>query len=391
MSSCTPKSTGIAALAFLGLSAYLALVLTGCSARTPEGVPAENVKSSATDPETVLNVYNWADYIAPGVVPAFEREYGIKVNYDIYDSNEMLETRLLTGHTGYDVVVPSALFFERQVRAGVYERLDKAQLPNLKNVDPEAVRFMAIYDPGNQFGVVYTWLNATGISYDAVKIKARLANAPTDSWRLFFDPAVLSKFQDCGVAVIESPSDVIGAALIYLGRNPNSEAPQDLKAAEQVLLPIRKYIRYVNTDRYINDLANGEICLALGWSGDVTQARDRAREAGKSLNLTFSIPKEGSLNGADILAIPAGAPHPRNAHLFIDYLLRPDIAARNTNLFGYANGVPSSVPLLNDAVRNDPVIYPPPEVRARLVPERAKSQEYTRLLMRTWTRFKTDM
>lgn len=379
-------------IALLTLGAHLMLAVAGCSEHSTSqraGTRASSVQAVATDSEKVLNVYNWADYIAPRVVSEFEKEYGIRVNYDVYDANEVLETKLLAGHSGYDLVVPSAPFFARQVRIGVFQKLDRARVPNLKYLDPEVVEFLQRYDPSNNFGVVYTWLDSSGLSFDAAKIKARFADAPTDSWRILFDPAILAKFQDCGVAIVESPLDVIGAALLYLGKDPRNESAADLKAAERVLLRVRRYIRYIGTDRYINDFATGEFCLGLGWSGGVLQSRDRAREAGKPLELVFSIPKEGSFNDADVLAIPADAPHPRNAHLFLNYLLRPSIEARNTNSFKFANGVSSSAPLLDEAVRNDPIIYPPPEVWAKLIAAPSYSQDYTRLLMRTWRRFKT--
>jgi putrescine transport system substrate-binding protein len=369
---------------FLTLSWCLPLAISGCSGET------ESSAATAVGAEKVVSVYNWADFIEPSVIKEFEKEYRIKVNYDVFDSNEMLETKLLTGHSNYDVVVSSGAFLEREIQAGAYLKLDKAQLPNLENLDPEVNRGMAVLDPGNQYAVDYMWLTTTGIAYDRTKINARMADAPTDSWRLLFSPEVLAKFQDCGVTVLDAPQDVVSSVLFFLGKNPNSESPDDLKAVERVLMSIRPYIRYADSVRYIADLANGEICLALGWSGDVTQARRRAKEAGKQVQLAYSIPKEGAIVGFDALAIPADAPHPKNAHLFINYLLRPDIAAKNSNAVSYANGVSRSLPLLDEALRNDPNVYPPPEVRARVVAERAKSPEFYRLLMRTWTRFKTN-
>ena len=345
--------------------------------------------SSAGDSEQVVNVYNWADFIDPSVIGAFEKEYWIKVNYDVFDSNEMLETKLVAGHSNYDVVVPNGVFLERGIEAEVFQKLDKAQLSNLQGLDPEVNRTMAALDPGNQYAVDYLWLTITGIAYDEKKIKARMPDAPVDSWRLLFDPEVLKNFQDCGVTVLDAPEDVLTSVLFYLGKNPNSESREDLKSVEAVLHAIRPYIRYQDSVRYITDLANGDVCLALGWSGDVTQARRRAKEAGKELQLAFSIPKEGALSGFDALAIPIDAPHPRNAHVFINYLLRPDVAAKNSNAVSYANSVPASSKYLDGELRSDPNVYPPPEVRSRVVTERAKSQAFTRYLMRTWTRFKT--
>ncbi len=229
------------------------------------------------DREKVLNVYNWSDYIDPTVVPAFEKEYGIKVNYDVFDSNEVLETKLLAGHTGYDMVVPSASFLQRQIQAGVFQKLDKTLLPNLKNLDPaHHADASQVNDPGNQYGVNYLW-GTSGVGYNVDKVARRMPHAPVDSLAMFFDPKVISHFKSCGVSILDAPDEMVGTVLVYLGRDPNSESLEDLKAAEQVLLSIRPYIRYINSSKYIEDLANGEICLALGWSGDVGQARARAR------------------------------------------------------------------------------------------------------------------
>jgi putrescine transport system substrate-binding protein len=368
----------------LCLSAVLVLLASlaaGCSR------PAAHVPAAAVN-EKVLNVYNWSDYIQPSIIKDFETETGIHVNYDVFDSNEILETKLLTGHTNYDVVVPSAAFMERQLQADIYQKLDKSLLPNLKNLDPGIQAALAIYDPGNQYAVDYMWITS-GIGYNAAAIQARLPDAPVDSWRMIFDPAVISKFADCGVSILDAPSEVVATALLYIGKNPNSDSPEDLKAAEQVLKAIRPYIRYVDSSRYIDNLANGEICLALGWSGDIKQAHDRALEANKGIDLKYSIPREGAIVNLDVLVIPADAPHAKNAHLFIDYLLRPDVAAQNSNLIKYANAVAVDLQPLAPAVRNDQGVFPPPEVRARLVPERARPPDYQRLLTRAWTRFKT--
>ncbi len=375
------------------LGAVLAALLGGCGGASPPPAPpganpAGGAPPAPREEEKVLNVYNWSDYIDPSVIPDFEKETGIKVNYDVFDSNEVLETKLLTGHTNYDVAVPSGPFLEQQVTVGVYRKLDKSLLPNLKNVDPLIARNAAVYDPGNDYAVDFMWITS-GPGYNVAKIKERMADAPVDSWRMLYDPQVVARFKDCGVAILDAPTEVLGTVLQYLGKDPNSESPEDLKAAEKVLLAIRPYVRYVHSSRYIDDLANGEICLALGWSGDVKQAHDRAQEAGKGIELAYSIPKEGAIKNLDMLAIPADAPHPGNAHRFIDYLLRLDVAAKNSNFLKYANGDLPDNPLLNAAVRGDPGIYPSPEVAAKLVPERAKSHDFRRLLIRTWTRFKT--
>ncbi len=369
----------------LSLSLVLAGLLSACGG--PGASPAASGAPAGPE-DKVLNVYNWSDYIEPSVIPDFQKETGIQVRYDVFDSNEVLETKLLTGHTNYDVVVPSGPFLERQIQAGVYRKLDKSLLPNLRNLDPALEQSAAVYDPGNQYAVDYMWITS-GPGYNVAKIKERMPDAPVDSWRMFYDPAVVAKFKDCGVSMLDAPTEVIGTVLLYLGKDPNSQSPEDLEAAAKVLLSIRPYIRYVHSSRYIDDLANGEICLALGWSGDIKQAHDRAKEAGKGVDLAYSIPREGAIKNLDMLAIPADAPHPRNAHRFIDYLMRPDVAAKNSNFLKYANGDSPSDPQLDPAVKADPGIYPPPDVQARLVPERAKSPEFTRLVTRAWTRFKT--
>ena len=344
--------------------------------------------AGGTAAEQVLNVDNWSDYIQPSVVADFEKDYGIRVNYDVFDSNEILETKLLTGHTNYDVVVPSGAFLERQIQADIYRKLDKALLPNLKNLDPDVARATAVYDPGNRYNVDYMWITS-GVGYNTAEIRRRLPAAPVDSWRMLFDPAIVAKFQDCGVSILDAPSEVVATVLLFLGRNPNSDSPADLKEAEKVLHAMRPYVRYVDSSRYIDNLANGDICLAMGWSGDVKQAHDRALEAGKGVDLAYTIPREGAISNYDVLAIPADAPHVRNAHLFINFLLRPDIAARNSNLIKYANAVRPDLQPLDPAVRNDPGVYPPEAVRARLTPERARPADFQRLLTRMWTRFKT--
>ncbi len=254
----------------------------------------------------------------------------------MFDSNEVLETKLLAGSTGYDIVVPSASFLARQIKAGVFQKLDKSQLPNLKNLDPDITQRIAQHDPGNEHSVNYLW-GTSGVGYNVAKIKQRMADAPVDSFAMFYDPKIVSKFKDCGVTLLDAPSEIVGTVLIYLGKDANSEKPEDLAAAEKVLMAIRPFVKYVNSSKYIEDLANGEVCLSLGWSGDVLQSRDRAKEAGKGIEIKYLIPREGAVMFFDMLAIPADAKRPKNAHLFIDYLLRPEVAAKNSNFVNYAN------------------------------------------------------
>jgi putrescine transport system substrate-binding protein len=383
---------GLSLLSLLSLSG---LLLAGCSREPPatlRAAPAARDAAAAGhpgDPERVLNVYNWSDFIEPSVITDFEKESGIKVHYDVYPSNETMEVKLLAGHSSYDVVVPGGAFFEKEIKAGIYQKLDKRLLPNLHNLDPGAVRDAAVADPGNLYGVDYMWLVATGMGFDRAKLQARLADAPLESWRLLFDPQVVAKFQDCGVTLLDAPEDVLSATLAYLRKDPRSESLDDLKAAETVWMSIRPAIRYFDSSRYFADLANGDICLALGWSGDFAQARQRARQAGKPGNVEYVLPVEGSVSTVDVLAIPADAPHPKNAHLFIDYLLRPEVAAKNASTASYASGVAGSEALLPAELRNDHAVYPPGDVRQRLLTMRAKSPEFTRALMRAWTRFKT--
>ncbi len=365
-------------------AASISLVLAGCGRK--EGEPAAG--DAGAEKEKVVNVYNWSDYVDPAVLEKFTAETGILVRYDVFDSNEVLETKLLTGQSGYDVVVPSAYFLERQVKAGVFRPLDKAKLPNLANIDPDIARYAAAHDPGNEHSVVYMW-GTTGIGYDATKVSAIMPDAPVDSWSLVFDPKVISRFKDCGVSVLDDPTDMVATMLLWLGKDPNSQDEGDLKLAEEKLLAIRPFIRTIHSSQYIDDLANGEVCVVVGYSGDVLQAADRAEEAGKTHAISYSIPKEGALMWFDTLAVPADAPHADNAHALIDYLMRPDVAAANSNFVYYASANAAAVPLLEADLRDDAGIYPTPDVKSRLRPNLAKSPEFTRALNRAWTRFTT--
>ena len=362
------------------------VVASGCGRKPAE--PTADVAATAPAEEKVLNVYNWSDYIDPAVIEGFQKETGIRVSYDVFDSNEVLETKLLTGKSGYDVVVPSAYFLERQIQAGVFRKLDRAQLPNLGYLDEGLQTSVASHDPRNEHGVIYMW-GTTGIGFDADKVRAIMPDAPTDSWSLVLDPAIVSKFEDCGVSFLDDPTDMVGTVLLWLGKQPNSESEEDLKLAEEALLRIRPYIRTIHSSQYIEDLANGEICIAVGYSGDVLQARDRAAEAGKAIDIRYVIPREGALMWFDTLAIPADAAHPNNAHAFINYLLRPEVAAANSNYVNYATANTAALPLVNEELRNDAGIFPTPQVQERLQPNLAKSAEFTRSLNRAWTRFVT--
>ncbi|MET0281954.1 MAG: polyamine ABC transporter substrate-binding protein [Steroidobacteraceae bacterium] len=375
----------ISALAALGI------LLAACG-----GKPADTAATPAagaapvvdTDEEKVVNVYNWSDYIEPTVIEAFEKETGLTVNYEVMDSNELLETKLLAGRTGYDVVVPSASFLARQITAGIYQKLDRTKLTNYKNLDADITKRLEAFDPGNQYAVNYMW-GTSGVGYNEAKINEAMPNAPVDSFAMFFDPKVAKNFAKCGISILDAPSEVVGAVLIYLGKDANSENVEDLKAAEKVLMSIRPYVRLINSSKYIEDLANGEICLAMGWSGDVLLARDRSEEAGKGLAIKYNIPKEGAVMFFDNMAIPADASHVKNAHLFIDYMLRADVAAKNSNFLSYANSNAASWPTVSDEVKSNPNIFPPPALMAKLVPDMPESADFTKELTRTWTRFRT--
>jgi putrescine transport system substrate-binding protein len=369
-----------------GAVATCVLLLAACGKKAEE--PAAASGGGAVAEDKVLNVYNWSDYIEPKVIEDFQKETGIQVRYDVFDSNEVLETKLLTGNSGYDLVVPSAYFLERQIKAGVFRELDKSLLPNLRNQDPALQEVVAKHDPGNAHSVIYMW-GTTGIGYDALKVKAIMPDAPVDSWNLVLDPKIASKFKGCGISVLEDPTDMVATVLLWLGKDPNSESPEDLALAAQKLLAIRPYIRTITSSTYTDDLANGEICIAVGYSGDILQARDRAAEAGREADIQYSIPREGAILWFDTLAIPADAKHPRNAHAFIDYLLRPEVAAANSNFIHYANANQASTALLDPDLRDDPGIYPTPEVKAKLHANLMKSDQFTRELNRAWTRFTT--
>jgi putrescine transport system substrate-binding protein len=374
----------------VGLVSLLAATsLAGCGKKAEEAAAPDAAQAPvAAGEEQVVNVYNWSDYIDPAMLEKFTAETGIKVNYDVFDSNEVLETKLLAGNTGYDVVVPSASFMERQIKAGVFQKLDRSKLPNWSNLDPEILQRVALHDPGNEHSVNHMW-GTDGVGYNEAKIKAAMPNAPLDSWDMIFNPKVVSKFKDCGVSVLDAPTELTAVILAYLGKDPNSQDPADLKLVEDKLMSIRPYIRMIHSSQYIDALANGEICLALGWSGDVLQARDRADEAGQGNVIKYFVPKEGTIIWFDMYAIPADAPHPDNAHAFINFMMKPEVAAANSNFVNYATGNAASIPLVNEDVRNDPGVYPPPEVKAKLFPDLSETDEFTRLLNRTWTRFTT--
>src|SRR5271169_6787046 len=336
----------------------------------------------------VLNLYIWSDYLAPTTLPKFEKQTGIKVNATYYDTNETLETKLLAGSSGYDIVMPTASYFERQIKAGVYLPLDKSKLPNLKNMDPQLMTKVAFHDPGNAHGVIYMW-GTNGIGYNEKMVKELLPDAPLDSWRMVFDPKVASKVAKCGISVLDSPAEMMRAVFSYLGKDPNSQKPEDLAQGEAALLKIRPYIRTINSSEYIEALANGDLCVAVGYNGDVLQARDRAQDANKGIEIKYSIPKEGTILWFDMVAIPKDAPDPESAYAFINFIMNPEVIAEISNFKRYANGNLASQPLVSPSVKDDPGIYPPPEQRQKLAVQLADSADQTRAITRVWQKFKT--
>jgi putrescine transport system substrate-binding protein len=359
----------------------LAIGLGACSRQSA-------APDAAAGDDKVLNIYQWSDYIAPDTVANFEKETGIKVRFDTYASNEILETKVLTGKTNYDVVMPSGQFFERQRLAGVYQKLDKTALPNLVNLDPELMQRIGVHDPGNLYGVPYMW-STTGIGFNANEVSKRLGGVPPDSWSLLFDPANAAKLKDCGIEMIDSPTDVFQSAMLFLGRDPNRMDPADVTAASEVLLKIRPFIRNIDTEQYWTDLANGTVCAVLGWSGDIERGRNSAKAAGNGVNITYTVPREGGIFLVDMLGIPSDAPHPKNAEIWLNYLMRPEVIANITNFINYPNGNLKSLDYVRADIKTDIAVYPDASIRARLVTTKMLPLDYSRLITREWTRFRT--
>src|SRR5580692_10015074 len=373
-------------MAILALGCVLALSACG-DRKAPSGA----VSGSAPGPaaaDKALNLYIWSDYLAANTLPDFEKQTGIKVHAAYFDANETLETKLLAGSSGFDVVVPTASYFERQIKAGVYLPMDKSKLPNLRYMDGLLMSKVAQHDPGNAHGVIYMW-GTNGIGYNEKLIKALLPKAPLDSWRLVFDPAVASKVAKCGISVLDSPAEMIRAVYSYLGKDPNSQSADDLAAAEAVLSKIRPYIRNIHSSEYIEALANGDLCIAVAYNGDVMQARDRAREANKGIEIKYSVPKEGSILWFDMLAVPKDAPDPDSAYAFLNYMMEPKVIADVSNFKRYANANAAAQALVLPDVKNDPGIYPPPEQRQGLAVQLSDSPDQTRAVTRVWQKFKT--
>lgn len=349
-----------------------------------------SASAGARPEEKELHIYNWADYIGRNTVADFERRTGIKVVYDTYDADETLEAKMMAGDSGYDVVTTSADFFARQIKAGIYRPLDKALLPNWKNLDPHILALEAQADPGNAHAVPYL-RHVNGFTYNTESVRARMPDAPVDSLDMIFRPEVVRRFADCGVTFLDSPADVLPLALNYLHLDPNSTRPEDYAQAEKLLLAVRPYVRDFDSTEYMNGLAAGESCISMSWSADFATAKARARSAGMELPIAFTVPKEGAAFSYDALLIPADAPHPLAAHAFLNYMLEPRVIAAVTNEIHYANDNAASEAFVDPAILKDPALYPPPEVEARLYVLEEASPALERLRTRTWTRVKTGL
>ncbi len=339
--------------------------------------------------QRTVNFYNWSNYMAPGVLEDFTRETGIKVVYDTFDANETLETRLLAGKSGYDVVVPTAYFLQRQIKANIFQKLDKARLPNLANAWSAVTSRLAVYDPGNQYAANYMW-GTTGIGYNVKNVLAILGpDARIDSWDIVFKPESLVKFKDCGIHMLDSADDILPAALNYLGLDPNSTRQADLEKAADLVSKVRPYVRKFHSSEYLSALATGEICFVVGWSGDIKQAQSRAVEAKNGIEIGYAIPKQGAQMFFDNLAIPADAKNVAEAYELINYLYRPDVAARNSDFLSYANGNLASQKLIDPKIFNDKTVYPDDETLKRLFVITARDPATQRIINRLWTKVKT--
>ncbi len=346
--------------------------------------------SSGHGEAKVLHIYNWADYIGQDTIAQFEAETGIKVIYDTYDADETLEAKMMAGDSGYDVVSTSTDYFSRQIKAGIYQPLDKALLPNWKNLDPQILAIEASADPGNRYAMPYL-RHVNGFVYNVDMIRARMPNAPVDSLDLIFKPDVIRHFADCGVTFFDAPEDVLQLALNYLHIDPNTTRPEDYKRAEQLLLAVRPYVKAFDSTEYMNGIATGEYCISMSWSGDYAASQARARAAGVAVNLKFTVPKEGANGSFDALLIPADAPHPLAAHKFLNFILEPRVIAAITNYIHYANDNQASTPYVDPQILHDPAVYPTPEEMARLYPSNEVGPALERLRTRTWTHIKTDL
>jgi len=338
--------------------------------------------------DKVLHVYNWSDYIAPDTIANFEKESGIKVVYDVFDSNETLEAKLLAGKSGYDVVVPSNNFLAKQIKAGVYRELDKSKLSNYGNLNKSLLKAVSVSDPDNKHAFPYMW-GSIGIGYNAEKVKAALGIDKIDSWDVVLKPENIAKLKGCGVSFLDSPTEMLPVALHYLGLPTDSQKKEDLKKAEELFLKIRPSITYFHSSKYISDLANGNICVAVGYSGDVQQAKTRAAEAGDKVKVSYAIPKEGAGSFYDMVAIPKDAENVEGAYKFMNYLLQPKVMAEITNAVRFPNGNAEATQYVNKEITSDPGIYPTADVQAKLYAIADLPAATQRELTRSWTKIKS--
>ena len=346
----------------------------------------------AQEEEKILNIYNWSDYIAEDTIANFEKETGIKVRYDNFDNNEILHAKLVAGKTGYDLVVPSSNWAKLQIDGGLLQKLDKSKIPNLKNLDPAVQAQLGNMDPGNQYMVNWLWgFTTVGINVDKVKAALGSMPMPDNAWDLVFKPEYISKMKSCGVSFLDAASEVVPAALHYLGKPSFSKSPGDYSAAANLLKAVRPSVTLFSSSGYINDMANGSICLALGWSGDINIARQRAIEGKTGQNIQALIPKSGGLLFFDVMVIPADAAHPGNAHKWINYILRPEVSASLTNKVFYANPTTTSKPFVKPEVANNPTVFLSASDMKAMVPPDSLNSDLRRLMTRTYTSFKTGL
>jgi putrescine transport system substrate-binding protein len=373
----------------LAVCIVTALAACGGGSQPPdEGQAAAEAKPAETP--KVLHIYNWSDYVAEDTIQNFEQRTGIKVVYDVYSENEVLEAKLMAGGSGYDLVFPSLRpFAERHVSAGLYAPIDRARLPNYVNLDPDLLAGMTDADPDNRHLVPYMW-GTTGIGINVAKVREALgADVPLDSWSLLFDPANAEKLADCGISVLDDEQEAFSSALIWKGRDPNRTDGDEIEVVREVFAAIRPHIRSFNNSQYINDLATGEVCLAVGYSGDVGQAAARAEEAGTGIELQYIIPKEGAVRWIDVMAIPTDAPHADSAYAFIDYLLEPQVIAAITNYVAYANPNPASKAFVDAEILQDGGVYPSDDVMAKLVDPKRLPEDAQQARVRAWTQIKS--
>lgn len=343
-----------------------------------------SIDVSATPP--TLHIYNWSDFIARDTLANFKQQTGINITYDIYDSNEILDGKLMAGNTGFDLVVPSDNFLARQLHLGLYLPLDKQKLPNYHHLDEKLLRMMAIHDPDNRYAIPYIW-QSTGIGYNVEKVKQILGdNAPLDSWDLVFKAENLTKLKQCGVAFLDTPSEMFPTVLNYLAKDPNSQNPEDYQQAMQFLATLRDNVTYFHNSKYISDLSAGDICVAIGWSGDIMQAANAAKLANNGVQINYFVPKEGAIISFDVWAIPKDAKNVDLAHIFLNYLLEPKVIANNTNTIFYPNANIDSINYLLPEIKNNPAIYPSDEVIERLFIVKEQSAKIDKIMVRLWTR-----